>query len=97
MTGSRGSHSSELEQTPLDSQQHGQAQNMLEEAAAASTYSSTTQADGGADADPAHGEALKDKIDGAVASGPKKADERSGGRVQVGETGDLHDLAAKRH
>ncbi len=39
---------------------------------------------------------IKDQIDDAVAKGPKKADEYSGGRVQVGETGDLHDLAAKR-
>lgn len=41
-------------------------------------------------------EAVKDQVDGAVASGPKRADASSGGRVQVGETGDLHDLAARR-
>ena len=44
----------------------------------------------------AHGEALKDKVDGAVRTTEKKADESSGGRVMVGETGDLHDLAAGR-
>lgn len=46
----------------------------------------------------AHAEAerVKDQIDDAVAKGPKKADENSGGRVQVAETGDLHDLAARR-
>ena len=42
-------------------------------------------------------EAVKDQVDGAVATGPKKADEHSGGRVQVAETGDLKELAAKRH
>lgn len=43
-----------------------------------------------------HSEKVKDQIDDAVAKGPKKADEHSGGRVQVAETGDLHDLAAKK-
>ncbi|KAI1484246.1 hypothetical protein K445DRAFT_312658 [Daldinia sp. EC12] len=93
MTDSRGGHSSELEQTPLDSNQHGQAQNIIDETSA--TYGNTTQSDLGANIE-SHDEALKDRVDGAVRSGPKKADESSGGRVQVGETGDLHDLAAKR-
>ncbi|KAI1644769.1 uncharacterized protein F4817DRAFT_201070 [Daldinia loculata] len=93
MTDSRGSHSSTLEQTPLDSNQHGQAQNIIDETSA--TYGSTTQSDLGANIE-SHDEALKDKVDGAVMTGPKKADETTGGRVQVGETGDLHDLAAKR-
>ena len=44
----------------------------------------------------AEAERVKDQIDDAVAKGPKKADENSGGRVQVAETGDLHDLAARR-
>lgn len=43
-----------------------------------------------------HAEKVKDQIDDAVAKGPKKADEYSGGRVHVAETGDLHDLAAKK-
>ncbi|KAI1082361.1 hypothetical protein F5B20DRAFT_34107 [Whalleya microplaca] len=60
-----------------------------------STYGNTTQSDVGANME-VQGEAIKDRVDGAVAKGPKKADEYSGGRVQVGETGDLHDLAAKR-
>ncbi|OTB07115.1 hypothetical protein M426DRAFT_8844 [Hypoxylon sp. CI-4A] len=93
MTDSRGGHSSTLEQTPLDSTQHGQAQNIIDETS--STYGRTTQSDLGANIE-SHDEALKDKVDGAVRSGPKKADENSGGRVQVAETGDLHDLAAKR-
>ncbi|KAI0165753.1 hypothetical protein GGR57DRAFT_448626 [Xylariaceae sp. FL1272] len=41
-------------------------------------------------------EAVKDQVDGAVATGPKRADQTTGGRVQVAETGDLHDLAARR-
>ncbi|KAI0850906.1 hypothetical protein F5Y00DRAFT_259925 [Daldinia vernicosa] len=93
MTDSRGGHSSELEQTPLDSHQHGQAQNIIDETSA--TYGTTTQPDLGANME-VHGEALKDKVDGAVRTGPKVADETTGGRVQVAETGDLHELAAKR-
>ncbi|OTA66700.1 hypothetical protein K449DRAFT_431015 [Hypoxylon sp. EC38] len=93
MTDSRGGHASEIEQTPLDSHQHGQAQNIIGETS--STRGTTTQSDYGANIEVRE-EALKDKVDGAVRSGPKKADEYSGGRVQVGETGDLHDLATKR-
>ncbi|KAI0129173.1 hypothetical protein BJ170DRAFT_594993 [Xylariales sp. AK1849] len=54
--------------------------------------SATAHVDAGADIE-AHGEAVKDRIDDAVAKGPKRADASSGGRVIVGETGDLHDLA----
>ncbi|KAI1661640.1 hypothetical protein F4813DRAFT_385320 [Daldinia decipiens] len=93
MTDSRGGHSSGLEQTPLDSNRHGQAQNVIDETSA--THGNTTQSDLEANIE-SHDEALKDKVDGAVRTGPKKADETTGGRVQVGETGDLHDLAAKR-
>ncbi|KAI1351704.1 hypothetical protein F5Y01DRAFT_314670 [Xylaria sp. FL0043] len=90
---SAGGHSSHIEQTPLDSNQHGQAQNIIDEQK--SNYGNTTQADIGSRAE-AHGEAVKDQVDGALAKGPKRADQSSGGRVQVGETGDLHDLAARR-
>jgi hypothetical protein len=45
----------------------------------------------------AQDEAVKDRLDDAITKGPKRADQYSGGRVMVGETGDLHDLAAKRH
>ncbi|KAI1406624.1 hypothetical protein F4819DRAFT_481387 [Hypoxylon fuscum] len=93
MTDSRGGHSSHIEQAPLDSHQHGQAQSILDETA--STFGSNTQTDVGANMD-LKDEAVKDKVDGAVRKGPKKADETTGGRVQVAETGDLHDLAAKR-
>ena len=41
-------------------------------------------------------EAIKDRIDDAVPKGPKRADASTGGRVMVGEEGDLHDLAARR-
>ncbi|KAH9906447.1 hypothetical protein F4778DRAFT_649744 [Xylariomycetidae sp. FL2044] len=72
----------------------GQAQNILAEQK--SNYgTSQPPTDAGA-AMEAKGEAIKDQVDGAVAKGPKKADQTTGGRVQVGETGDLHDLAAKR-
>ncbi|KAI0022049.1 hypothetical protein F4780DRAFT_243121 [Xylariomycetidae sp. FL0641] len=93
MTDSHGGHSSEIEQTPLDSNQQGQAKNIIDETA--STFGNTTQSDVGGNAE-AHGEAVKDQVDGAVAKGPKKADASTGGRVQVGETGDLHDLAARK-
>ncbi|TRX94878.1 hypothetical protein FHL15_004339 [Xylaria flabelliformis] len=93
MTDSHGGHSSHIEQAPLDSQQFGQAQNILDEQK--SNYGNTTQSDLGSHAE-AHKEAIKDQIDGATAKGPKRADQSTGGRVQVGETGDLHDLAARR-
>ncbi|KAI8947169.1 hypothetical protein F4801DRAFT_561804 [Xylaria longipes] len=93
MTDSHGGHSSHIEQTPLDSHQFGPAQNILNEQK--SNYGNTTQADVGSRAE-AHEEAIKDQIDGATAKGPKIADQSTGGRVQVGETGDLHDLAARR-
>ncbi|KAH6653820.1 hypothetical protein BKA67DRAFT_658161 [Truncatella angustata] len=73
--------------------QSGQAQNIIDEQK--SNFGSTVQAEIGANAG-ASGEAIKDKIDDAVPKGPKKADASSGGRVQVAETGDLHDLAARR-
>ncbi|KAK7961670.1 uncharacterized protein PG986_002495 [Apiospora aurea] len=42
-------------------------------------------------------EEAKDRVDDALPKGPKKADASTGGRVQVGETGDLKELAAERH
>jgi hypothetical protein len=61
-----------------------------------STYGTKrADADVGANME-AHNEELKDKVDGAVPTGVKKADATTGGRVFVGETGDLHDLAASR-
>lgn len=60
-----------------------------------SHHGSAAQTDLGSHAE-AQGEAIKDQIDGAIPSGPKRADQSTGGRVQVGETGDLHDLAARR-
>ncbi|KAK8064450.1 hypothetical protein PG994_007088 [Apiospora phragmitis] len=42
-------------------------------------------------------EATKDRVDDAVPKGPKKADASTGGRVQVGETGDLKELAAAHY
>ncbi|KAI6092508.1 hypothetical protein F4821DRAFT_135997 [Hypoxylon rubiginosum] len=71
----------------------GQAQNIVDETSP--TLSKTTQSELGANLET-NDEEVKDKVDGAVRTGPKKADETTGGRVQVGETGDLHDLAAKR-
>ncbi|CAJ2506083.1 Uu.00g002130.m01.CDS01 [Anthostomella pinea] len=93
MTDSNSGHSSTIEQTPLDSNQNGPAQNIIDEQK--SNYGTTTQADLGSSME-GHGEAVKDQVDGALAKGPKKADADSGGRVMVAETGDLHDLAAKR-
>ncbi|KAI2471473.1 hypothetical protein F4781DRAFT_429369 [Annulohypoxylon bovei var. microspora] len=90
MADSQGDHSSGIEQTPLNSRQPGQTQNILDE------IGDTPQAGLGGNTE-AQEEELKDKVDGAVRSGPKKADQSTGGRVQVGETGDLHDLAARRN
>ncbi|KAI5928718.1 hypothetical protein F4810DRAFT_20872 [Camillea tinctor] len=86
MADSHGGPSSILEKTGLDATcSHEQAQNNAGE----------TQVELGSRAE-AHEEAIKDQVDGAIAQGPKKADQSTGGRVSVGETGDLHDLAAKR-
>ncbi|KAI4596993.1 hypothetical protein KJ359_004903 [Pestalotiopsis sp. 9143b] len=68
-------------------------QNVLDQVK--SNFGTTAQADVGGNAE-LHGDAIKDKIDDAVPKGPKKADQSTGGRVQVAETGDLHDLAARR-
>ncbi|KAI0527851.1 hypothetical protein F5B22DRAFT_7027 [Xylaria bambusicola] len=93
MADSLGGHSSRIEQVPLDANQHGQAQNIIGEQK--SNYGNTTQVDIGSHAE-AQAEQVKDQVDGATPSGPKRATPESGGRVQVGETGDLHDLAARR-
>ncbi|KAI1457172.1 hypothetical protein F4805DRAFT_458124 [Annulohypoxylon moriforme] len=79
-----------IKQTPLDPHQQGHTHNILDE------IGNTPQAGLGGNTE-AQEEELKDKVDGAVKSGPKVADEHTGGRVQVGETGDLHDLAARRN
>ncbi|KAK5631730.1 hypothetical protein RRF57_007444 [Xylaria bambusicola] len=60
-----------------------------------SNYGSTTHTDIGSHTET-QAEQVKDQVDGATPSGPKRATPESGGRVQVGETGDLHDLAARR-
>ncbi|KAK9779157.1 putative SMP domain-containing protein [Seiridium cardinale] len=94
MADSDSGNTSNIPQNPLDpNNQFGQAQNIIDEQK--SNYGTTAQADVGGNAE-LEGEAVKDRIDDAVPKGPKKADQSSGGRVQVGETGDLHDLAAKR-
>ncbi|KAJ9149353.1 hypothetical protein NKR23_g4363 [Pleurostoma richardsiae] len=91
---SHAGHSRDLEQESLDSHQHGQATNIIDETS--DTYGTKRpDADVGGNAE-LHGEALKDRIDDAVPKGPKKADPSSGGRVMVGEQGDLHDLAAAK-
>ncbi|GAP89649.1 hypothetical protein SAMD00023353_3500600 [Rosellinia necatrix] len=92
MTDAKGSHP-HAEQTPLGSHRPGQAPNIVDEQQP--SHSKATQVDLGPPAE-AHEEAVKDQIDGAIASGPKKADQSTGGRVLVGETGDLRDLAARR-
>ncbi|KAI0480548.1 hypothetical protein GGR56DRAFT_279156 [Xylariaceae sp. FL0804] len=89
---------------------HGQAQNVADEqkapnlgvvpqvdaATAVDTSGAAAGAADGAGAGADVDDAVKDRIDGAVPLGPKKADASTGGRVEVAETGDLHDLAAHR-
>ncbi|RYP06937.1 hypothetical protein DL765_009303 [Monosporascus sp. GIB2] len=97
-------HSEQLEQKPLDANQHGQAAGgALSSAGNSNIIAETTDSYGTKrpDADlgasmEAHAEKVKDQVDDAVAKGPKRADAHSGGRVLVGETGDLHDLAARK-
>ncbi len=52
------------------------------------TAGAAPQAEAGANVDAEH-EALKDQVDGAVPTTEKIADQSSGGRVFVAETGDL--------
>ncbi|KAI1153022.1 hypothetical protein F4825DRAFT_416660 [Nemania diffusa] len=93
MTDTHSGHSSHIEEAPLNSQQSRQAQNTLHEQD--SVHANATQTELGSQAQ-AQKEAVKDQVDGATASGPKRTYESTAGRVQVGETGDLHDLAARR-
>ncbi|KAK1751013.1 hypothetical protein QBC47DRAFT_392086 [Echria macrotheca] len=94
MTDTQTGLARDVEQQPLDASQHGQAKNIIDEEAA--TYG-TKRADPDLGASmEAHEQAVKDQIDGAIPTGPKRASPESGGRVMVGEEGDLHDLAAKR-
>ncbi|KAI1249815.1 hypothetical protein MGN70_009429 [Eutypa lata] len=95
MASSNGGHSELINQEPLDSKQYGQAANILAEMTDTSYGTKRPDPDLGSSME-VHSEKVKDQIDDAVAKGPKKADEHSGGRVQVAETGDLHDLAAKK-
>ncbi|KAI1128570.1 hypothetical protein F5Y10DRAFT_240382 [Nemania abortiva] len=94
MTDSNASQSSNVtEQPPPDSQQSGQAQNTVTE----QTSSDNTPQAQQASPTEAQKEIIKDQVDGATPSGPPKTDQQSaGGRVIVGETGDLRDLAARR-
>ncbi|KAI0395342.1 hypothetical protein F5Y17DRAFT_457079 [Xylariaceae sp. FL0594] len=94
MDGNRDSTTAGLEQQQQQQHQHGQgqAQTILTSPPTATTTESSSA--------PAPSEAVKDQVDGVVseatATGPKRADQNSGGRVQVAETGDLHELAARR-
>ncbi|KAI2637505.1 hypothetical protein GGS21DRAFT_489286 [Xylaria nigripes] len=94
MTDSHDGHASGFKQTPpLDPHQQGQEVNMTDEQK--KPHDTPMHVEVGSRVG-AREEAVKDQIDGAIAGGPVRADQSSGGRVQVGETGDLHDLAARR-
>ncbi|KAK7987088.1 hypothetical protein PG996_006310 [Apiospora saccharicola] len=75
--------------------QSAEAQHILDEAKL--QIGSKKNPDGETISLEAKAEAAKDKVDDAVPKGPKKADASSGGRVQVGEKGDLKELAAERN
>ncbi|KAI0118931.1 hypothetical protein GGR51DRAFT_498238 [Nemania sp. FL0031] len=88
------SQSSPVEQTPPDSQQPKQTQNTVDEQKP--SQDTTTQAEKDSHTE-AQKEPIKSQANSTTTSGPKRSDEPISGRVQVGETGDLHDLAARRH
>ncbi|KAM0426126.1 hypothetical protein ACHAPT_008757 [Fusarium lateritium] len=102
---SPGSHARGVEQTPLDSNQHGQAQNIIDETK--DTYGPTTvdasigymidAGDGQAGLSNRLGEMSdKPKGEGANAGAERKAATLDKRGFKVGEKADLHDLAQKK-
>ncbi|KAJ8126561.1 hypothetical protein O1611_g7076 [Lasiodiplodia mahajangana] len=88
------SQPSPAEQTLPDSQPSEQAQNTVDEQKPSAE--TTTQAEKEPHTE-AQKEPVKSQANGTTTSGPKRWDEPPSGRVQVGETGDLRELAARRH
>ncbi|PNP74373.1 hypothetical protein FNYG_12422 [Fusarium nygamai] len=97
-----GGHSRELEQTPLDSNQHGQAQNIIDETK--DTGGRVVDANLGASIDASKSGGLSSRVDdilnqptkgrvGGTLSAQRKASEVDEKGFKVGEEGDLHNLA----
>ncbi|KAF5707422.1 hypothetical protein FMUND_11093 [Fusarium mundagurra] len=97
-----GGHSRELDQTPLDSNQHGQAQNIIDETK--DTGGQVVDANLGASIDPTKDGELSSRVEdilnqptkGRVVgtlSAQRKASEVNEKGFKVGEEGDLHNLA----
>ncbi|KAF9768239.1 hypothetical protein IL306_014484 [Fusarium sp. DS 682] len=97
-----GGHSRDVEQTPLDSNQHGQAQNLIDETK--DTGGRVVDADLGANIDAAKTGGLSSRVDdilnqptkgrvGGTLSAQRKASEVDEKGFKVGEEGDLHNLA----
>ncbi|KAF5643446.1 uncharacterized protein FTJAE_3246 [Fusarium tjaetaba] len=97
-----GGHSRELNQTPLDSNQHGQTQNIIDEIK--DTGGRVVDANLGASIDATKSGNLSSRVndilnqptksgDGGKLSAQRKALEVDEKGFKVGEEGDLHDLA----
>ncbi|KAF5602511.1 hypothetical protein FPCIR_1852 [Fusarium pseudocircinatum] len=97
-----GGHSRELEQTPLDLNQHGQAQNIIDETK--DTGGRVVDANLGASIVVTKSGDLSSRVDnilnqptkghvGRTLSAQRKASEVDEKGFKVGEEGDLHDLA----
>ncbi|KAF5566576.1 NACHT nucleoside triphosphatase [Fusarium napiforme] len=97
-----GGHSRELDQTPLNSNQHGQAQNIIDETK--DTSGRVVDANLGASIDATKSGNLSTRVDdilnpptkshvGGTFSVQRKASEVNEKGFKVGEEGDLHDLA----
>ncbi|TVY68295.1 hypothetical protein Focb16_v002256 [Fusarium oxysporum f. sp. cubense] len=97
-----GGHSRELQQTPFDSNQHGQAQNIIDETK--STGGRVVDANLGASIDATKSGELSSRVDdilnqptggrvGGTLSAQRKASEVDEKGFKVGEEGDFHNLA----
>ncbi|KAF5584798.1 hypothetical protein FPANT_7751 [Fusarium pseudoanthophilum] len=97
-----GGHSRELDQTPLDSNQHGQAQNIIDEtkdtggrvvdANLGASINATKSGDLSSRVDDILNQPAKGRV-GGMLSAQSKASEVDEKGFKVGEEGDLHNLA----
>ncbi|KAF5670481.1 hypothetical protein FDENT_11240 [Fusarium denticulatum] len=100
-----GGHSRDLDQTPLDSNQHGQAQNIIDETK--DTGGRVVDANLGASIDATKSGDLSSRVDdilnqptkgrvGGTLSAQRKASEVDEKGFKVGKEGNLHDLAYRK-
>ncbi|RFN41273.1 hypothetical protein FIE12Z_12982 [Fusarium flagelliforme] len=96
-----GGHSKTLEQTPLDSNQHGQAQNIIDETK--DTIGRVVDANLGEVIDAANSKGTSHRVDdilnkpgSGIMGAQKKASAVDEKGFKVGEEADLHNLASSK-